>query len=283
MLRIAVQSKGRLFEDTMSLLAEADIKLSTSKRTLLTQSTNFPIEVLFLRDDDIPQCVASGVADLGIVGENEFIERNEDADIIYRLGFSKCRLSLAIPKEIEYNGIQWFNGKKIATSYPYILQQYLDKQQIEADIHLITGSVEIAPGIHLADAIFDIVSSGSTLISNNLKEVETVMKSEALLIGNKALNEEKKEILEELLFRIRAVKAAEDKKYILMNVPNDRLKEITEALPGIKSPTIMPLATEGWSSIHTVLDQKCFWEIIGKLKALGAQGILVLPIEKMVL
>ena len=283
MLRIAVQSKGRLFEDTMSLLAEADIKLSTSKRTLLTQSTNFSIEVLFLRDDDIPQCVASGVADLGIVGENEFIERNEDADIIYRLGFSKCRLSLAIPKEIEYNGVQWFNGKKIATSYPYILQQYLDKQQIEADIHLITGSVEIAPGIHLADAIFDIVSSGSTLISNNLKEVETVMKSEALLIGNKALSEEKKEILEELLFRIRAVKAAEDKKYILMNVPNDRLKEITEALPGIKSPTIMPLATEGWSSIHTVLDQKCFWEIIGKLKALGAQGILVLPIEKMVL
>ncbi len=283
MLRIAVQSKGRLFEDTMSLLAEADIKLSTSKRTLLTQSTNFPIEVLFLRDDDIPQCVASGVADLGIVGENEFIERNENADIIYRLGFSKCRLSLAIPKEIEYNGVQWFNGKKIATSYPYILQQYLDKQQIEADIHLITGSVEIAPGIHLADAIFDIVSSGSTLISNNLKEVETVMKSEALLIGNKALSEEKKEILEELLFRIRAVKAAEDKKYILMNVPNDRLKEITEALPGIKSPTIMPLATEGWSSIHTVLDQKCFWEIIGKLKALGAQGILVLPIEKMVL
>lgn len=283
MLRIAVQSKGRLFEDTMSLLAEADIKLSTSKRTLLTQSTNFPIEVLFLRDDDIPQCVASGVADLGIVGENEFIERNEDADIIYRLGFSKCRLSLAIPKEIEYNGVQWFNGKKIATSYPYILQQYLDKQQIEADIHLITGSVEIAPGIHLADAIFDIVSSGSTLISNNLKEVETVMKSEALLIGNKALSEEKKEILEELLFRIRAVKAAEDKKYILMNVPNDRLKEITEALPGIKSPTIMPLATEGWNSIHTVLDQKCFWEIIGKLKALGAQGILVLPIEKMVL
>lgn len=283
MLRIAVQSKGRLFEDTMSLLAEADIKLSTSKRTLLTQSTNFPIEVLFLRDDDIPQCVASGVADLGIVGENEFIERNEDADIIYRLGFSKCRLSLAIPKEIEYNGVQWFNGKKIATSYPYILQQYLDKQQIEADIHLITGSVEIAPGIHLADAIFDIVSSGSTLISNNLKEVETVMKSEALLIGNKALSEEKKEILEELLFRIRAVKAAEDKKYILMNVPNDRLKEITEALPGIKSPTIMPLVTEGWSSIHTVLDQKCFWEIIGKLKALGAQGILVLPIEKMVL
>lgn len=283
MLRIAVQSKGRLFEDTMSLLAEADIKLSTSKRTLLTQSTNFPIEVLFLRDDDIPQCVANGVADLGIVGENEFIERNEDADIVYRLGFSKCRLSLAIPKEADYQGVQWFHGKKIATSYPFILQQYLDKQQIQADIHVITGSVEIAPGIHLADAIFDIVSSGSTLISNNLKEVETVMKSEALLIGNKALSTEKKEILEELLFRIRAVKAAEDKKYILMNVPNDRLKEVTEALPGIKSPTIMPLATEGWSSIHTVLDQKRFWDIIGKLKAIGAQGILVLPIEKMII
>lgn len=283
MLRIAVQSKGRLFEDTMALLAEADIKLSTSKRTLLTQSTNFPIEVLFLRDDDIPQCVANGVADLGIVGENEFIERHEEADIIYRLGFSKCRLSLAIPKEADYQDIRWFNGKKIATSYPYILQQYLDKQQIQADIHLITGSVEIAPGIQLADAIFDIVSSGSTLISNNLKEVEVVMKSEALLIGYKQMSNDKKEILKELLFRINAVKAAEDKKYVLMNVPNDRLKEITNALPGIKSPTIMPLATEGWSSIHTVLDQKCFWEIIGKLKALGAQGILVLPIEKMVL
>lgn len=283
MLRIAVQSKGRLFEDTMTLLAEADIKLPASKRTLLTRSADFPIEVLFLRDDDIPQCVANGVADLGIVGENEFAERHEDADIVYRLGFGKCRLSLAIPKEADYKDIRWFNGKKIATSYPRILQQYLDRQQIQADIHLITGSVEIAPGIQLADAIFDIVSSGSTLISNNLKEVETVMKSEALLIGNKQLSHDKKEILDELLFRINAVKAAEDKKYILMNVPNERLKEITGALPGIKSPTIMPLATEGWSSIHTVLDQKCFWEIIGKLKALGAQGILVLPIEKMVL
>ena len=283
MLRIAVQSKGRLFEDTMSLLAEADIKLSTSKRTLLTQSTNFPIEVLFLRDDDIPQCVASGVADLGIVGENEFIERHENANIIHRLGFGKCRLSLAIPKETEYIDIKWFNGKKIATSYPYILQQYLDKKQIKADIHLITGSVEIAPSIHLADAIFDIVSSGSTLISNNLKEVEVIMQSEALLIGNKELDKDKETILNELLFRIKAVKTAEDKKYILMNVPNSQLKEVTEVLPGIKSPTIMPLATEGWSSIHTVLDEKCFWEIIGKLKALGAQGILVLPIEKMVL
>lgn len=283
MLRIAVQSKGRLFEDTMALFAEADIKLSTSKRTLLTQSSNFPIEVLFLRDDDIPQSVASGVADLGIVGENEFVERKEKADIIYRLGFSKCRLSLAVHKEEEYNGPSWFNGKKIATSYPGILQTYLDKQGINADIHVITGSVEIAPGIGLSDAIFDIVSSGSTLISNNLKEVEIVMKSEALLIGNPNLTPEKKEILEELLFRIEAVKAAEDKKYVLMNAPTDQVKDIIEVLPGVKSPTIMPLATEGWSSVHTVIDQKCFWEIIGKLKALGAQGILVLPIEKMIL
>ena len=283
MLRIAVQSKGRLFEDTMALFAEADIKLSTSKRTLLTQSSNFPIEVLFLRDDDIPQSVASGVADLGIVGENEFVERKEKADIIYRLGFSKCRLSLAVHKEEEYHGPSWFNGKKIATSYPGILQTYLDKQGINADIHVITGSVEIAPGIGLSDAIFDIVSSGSTLISNNLKEVEIVMKSEALLIGNPNLTPEKKEILEELLFRIEAVKAAEDKKYVLMNAPTDKVKDIIEVLPGVKSPTIMPLATEGWSSVHTVIDQKCFWEIIGKLKALGAQGILVLPIEKMIL
>ena len=283
MLRIAVQSKGRLFEDTMALLAEADIKLPTSKRTLLTQSSNFPVEVLFLRDDDIPQCVASGVADLGIVGENEFAERNEDAEVVYRLGFSKCRLSLAIHKEIDYPGLEWFNGRKIATSYPGILKRFLKEKGIQADIHVITGSVEIAPGIGLADAIFDIVSSGSTLISNNLKEVEVVMKSEALLIGNKNMTAEKKEVLQELLFRLNAVKAAEDKKYVLMNVPTDKIKDIIEVLPGIKSPTIMPLATEGWSSIHTVLDQKCFWEIIGKLKAIGAQGILVLPIEKMIL
>lgn len=283
MLRIAVQSKGRLFEDTMALLAEADIKLPTSKRTLLTQSSNFPVEVLFLRDDDIPQCVANGVADLGIVGENEYAERNEDADIVYRLGFSKCRLSLAIHKEVEYPGLKWFNGRKIATSYPGILKRFLDEKGIQADIHVITGSVEIAPGIGLADAIFDIVSSGSTLISNNLKEVEIIMKSEALLIGNKNMTDEKKEVLQELLFRLNAVKAAEDKKYVLMNVPTDKIKEIIEVLPGIKSPTIMPLATEGWSSIHTVLDQKCFWDIIGKLKAIGAQGILVLPIEKMIL
>jgi len=283
MLRIAVQSKGRLFEETMALLQEADIKIPSSKRILLVQSSNFPVEVLFLRDDDIPQSVANGIADLGIVGENEFVERNEDAEIVKRLGFSKCRLSLAIPKDVDYPGLSWFEGRKIATSYPGILERFMKKHGIHTDIHVITGSVEIAPGISLADAIFDIVSSGSTLVSNRLKEVEVVMKSEALLIGNKNLSEEKKAILDELIFRIDAVKAAEDKKYVLMNIPTDKLGEIIEVLPGMKSPTVMPLAQEGWSSVHTVLDQKCFWEIIGKLKALGAEGILVLPIEKMIM
>ena len=283
MLRIAVQAKGRLYDETMSFLEEADIKLSTTKRTLLVQSSNFPIEVLFLRDDDIPQTVATGVADIGIVGENEFVERNEDAEIVKRLGFSKCRLSLAMPKDIEYEGVQWFEGKKIATSYPGILSRYLKEQGVNAEIHVITGSVEVSPGIGLADAIFDIVSSGSTLVSNRLKEVEVVMKSEALLIGNKNLSDEKKEILKELLFRMDAVKTAEDKKYVLMNAPKDKLAEIVAVLPGMKSPTVMPLAQEGWCSVHTVLDEKCFWEIIGKLKALGAEGILVLPIEKMII
>ena len=267
----------------MALLSEAGIKVSSSKRTLLVQSSNFPIEVLYLRDDDIPQSVATGVADLGIVGQNEYEERQEDAEVIRPLGFSKCRLSLAIPKAEKYTGLQWFEGKKIATSYPGILRRFMQKNRIDADIHVITGSVEISPGIGLADAIFDIVSSGSTLVSNNLSEVEVVMKSEALLIGNKNLSEEKKEILNELLFRIEAVKAAEDKKYVLMNIPTDKLGEIIKVLPGMKSPTVMPLAQEGWSSVHTVLDQKCFWEIIGKLKAIGAEGILVLPIEKMIL
>ena len=295
MLRIAVQSKGRLFDDTMNLLAEADIKVSASKRTLLVQSSNFPLEVLYLRDDDIPQSVASGVADIGVVGENEFVERlrvgesedsgmrSEDADVVSRLGFSKCRLSLAIPKEIDYKGVEWFNGKKIATSYPGILKQFLDKNGIEAEIHVITGSVEISPGIGLADGIFDIVSSGSTLVSNNLREVEVVMQSEALLIGNKQLSAEKRAILEQMLFRFKAVKDAEDKKYVRMNAPKARLQEIIDVLPGLKSPTIIPLADDEWCSVHTVLDQKQFWEIIGKLKEMGAQGILVTPIEKMIL
>ena len=241
------------------------------------------MEVLYLRDDDIPQSVASGVADIGVVGENEFIERNEDAEIISRLGFSKCRLSLAIPKDIDYRGVNWFNGKKIATSYPHILKTFLDKQGISAEIHVITGSVEISPGIGLADGIFDIVSSGSTLVSNNLREVEVVMQSEALLIGNKNLSREKRQTLDEMLFRFKAVKDAEDKKYVRMNAPKAHLQEIISVLPGLKSPTIIPLADEDWCSVHTVLDQKRFWEIIGKLKELGAQGILVTPIEKMIL
>ena len=283
MLRIAVQSKGRLFDDTMNLLAEADIKVSSSKRTLLVQSSNFPLEVLYLRDDDIPQSVANGVADIGIVGENEFIEKGEDAQIISHLGFSKCRLSLAIPKEIHYTGLQWFNNKKIATSYPNILRSFMNKNGIRADIHEITGSVEISPGIGLADGIFDIVSSGSTLASNNLREVEVVMKSEALLIGNWKMDDEKHNILNDMLFRFEAVRSAQDKKYVMMNAPKDKIADITNVLPGIKSPTIIPLADEEWCSIHTVLDEKRFWEIIGKLKELGAPGILVTPTEKMIL
>ena len=282
MLRIAVQAKGRLYDETMSFLEESDIKLNPTKRTLLVQSTNFPLEVLFLRDDDIPQSVATGIADIGIVGENEYVEKGEEAEIVKRLGFSKCRLSLAIPKDADYSGVKWFDGKKIATSYPGILSAYLRKQQVKADIHVITGSVEVSPGIGLSDAIFDIVSSGSTLVSNSLKEVEVVMKSEALLIGNRNLSEEKREILKELLFRMDAVKTAEDKKYVLMNAPKEKLEQILAVLPGMKSPTVMPLAQEDWCSVHTVLDEKCFWEIIGKLKALGAEGILVLPIEKMI-
>lgn len=283
MLRIAVQSKGRLYEDTMNLLKETGIKINSARRTLLVQSSNFPLEVLYLRDDDIPECVASGVADIGIVGENEFVERGEDANIVRRLGFSKCRISLAIPEAVEYPGVQWFNGKKIATSYPRILKKFAEENNISMDIHVIQGSVEIAPGIGLSDGIFDIVSSGSTLISNKLREVEVVMKSEALLIGNKELTKEKQEVLDEFLFRIKSVLVADDKKYVLMNAPTEKVKEIVEILPGIKSPTVLPLATDGWTSIHTVIDQKHFWEIVGQLKAAGAEGILVLPIEKMIL
>ena len=283
MLRIAVQSKGRLFEDTMNLLKETGIKIGSSKRTLLVQSSNFPLEVLFLRDDDIPQTVADGVADVGIVGENEFVERNENADIAKRLGYSKCHNSLAIPKAVDYPGVEWFNGKKIATSYPNILRRFLADNNVKTDIHVIQGSVEIAPGIGLADGIFDIVSSGSTLVSNNLKEVEVVMQSEALLIGNKNLSDDKKAILDDLLFRVESVLIADDKKYVRMNAPKANLDEIVKVLPGLKSPTIIPLADPEWCSVHAVLDEKHFWEIVGQLKALGAEGILVTPIEKMIL
>lgn len=283
MLRIAVQAKGRLFEETMALLHETGIKLESGKRLLLVPARNFPLEVLFLRDDDIPQSVADGVADVGIVGENEYAEKKKKVTITKRLGFSKCRLSLAVPKEVVYSGPEWFDGKVIATSYPEILTDFLTEKGVKADIHVITGSVEIAPGIGLADAIFDIVSSGSTLVTNHLKEVETVMKSEAVLIEHAGLSEEKRSILDELLFRIEAVKMAEDKKYVLMNVPSENIQAITEVLPGMKSPTILPLAKKGWSSLHAVISEKEFWVIIGKLKALGAEGILVVPIEKMII
>lgn len=283
MLRIAIQSKGRLFEDTLSLLTETGIKVSLNKRTLLTQARNFPIELLSLRDDDIPEIVAEGIADIGVVGLNEYEEKGARATIVQELGFSKCRLSLAIPKEIDYQGVAWFEGKSIATSYPHILKQFLDKHHITANIRTIAGSVEIAPGIGIADAIFDIVSSGSTLVSNKLKEVEVVMKSEAVLIVSPHLSDEKKEILKKLLFRIAAVQSAEDKKYVLMNVPNEQLDAVLSVLPGIKSPTVMPLADNAWSSVHTVVDEKSFWDIICDLKAAGAQDLLVLPIEKMIL
>jgi ATP phosphoribosyltransferase len=281
-IKIAIQTKGRLNEDSIKLMGEAGIELSIGRRKLVTAATNFPMEVLFLRDDDIPQTVGDNVADIGIVGENEMMEKEENVIIAKRLGFSKCRLSLAIPKSIDYQGVEYFNGKKIATSYPVILKKFLDENGIEAEIHVITGSVEIAPGIGLADAIFDIVSSGSTLISNRLKEVEVVMKSEAVLIANPELSPIKQEILDELIFRIESVQRAEGKKYILLNIPNEKIEEIAALLPGMKSPTLVPLAKEGWSSMHSVIDEDDFWEVIGKLKKAGAEGILVVPIEKMI-
>ena len=283
MLRIAVQSKGRLYEETMDLLKAAGIKLVAVKRTLLVPSRNFPVELLFLRDDDIPDSVASGTADIGIVGLNEVMEKRKDVKVVRPLGFSKCHLSLAIPKEAQYAGVEWFQGKKIATSYPAILTDFLKNQGIEADIHVISGSVEIAPGIGLADGIFDIVSSGSTLVSNNLREVEVVLDSEAVLIsGTSALSIEKEAVLDELLFRIEAVKVAENKKYVLMNVPRKKLQAVLAILPGIKSPTILPLADENWCSVHSVLEEKQLWTCINAVKAVGATGILVLNIEEMV-
>ena len=282
MLRIAVQSKGRLYDETMMLLAEAGIRLNRGKRILLLSAKGFPVEVLFLRDDDIPESVANGVADVGIVGENEYVEKGAKALLLRRLGFSKCRLSLAITKEEDYDGVEWFEGKTIATSYPEILRRFLAERQVEANIHVISGSVEIAPGIGLADAIFDIVSSGSTLVSNQLKEVEVVLPCEALLIAHPHLSADKQAILDELLFRFAAIQEAEGKKYVLLNAPKERLGEIIELLPGMKSPTLTPLADANWVSVQSVIAESHFWEIIGKLKALGAEGILVLPIEKMI-
>lgn len=283
MLRIAVQSKGRLYDETMELIAQAGIKLAAVKRTLLVPSRNFPVEILFLRDDDIPDSVATGTADVGIVGLNEVLEKRQQVQVLHELGFSRCRLSLAIPRDAAYTGVQWFNGKKIATSYPAILKDYLDRNGIEADIHVINGSVEIAPGIGLADGIFDIVSSGGTLVSNNLVEVEKIIDSQAVLIGGtRQLPEEKQAVLDELIFRFKAVKAADGKKYLLMNVPRTRLDEVVAILPGMKSPTILPLADAEWCSVHTVIEETKFWEIITRLKTAGAEGILVLDIMKMI-
>ncbi|MCJ8163681.1 ATP phosphoribosyltransferase [Pontibacter sp. E15-1] len=282
MLRLAIQKSGRLSEDSLKLIRECGISFITSSLKLKTESTNFPLEILYLRDDDIPGYVADGVADIGIVGQNVLVEEGKQSLTVEKLGFSKCRLSLAVPKSDRYESVQDLNGKNIATSYPNLLQAYLQEQGVEAHIHTISGSVEIAPSIGLAEAICDIVSSGSTLISNGLKEVERVFKSEAVLIANDKLSEEKRQILDKLLFRIQAVQRAQKAKYILLNAPNDKLQEISDLLPSIKSPTILPLSESGWSSLHSVVNEDDFWEIIEKIKDAGAQGILVIPIEKMI-
>ncbi len=283
LIRIAIQKSGRLSEDSLKLINECGIKFNNGKGKLKSAATNFPMEFLFLRDDDIPEYVADGVADLGIVGENVAAEKNENVDIVKRLGFSKCRLSLALPRGEEYHGPTDFNGRSIATSYPVILSQYLKKNNIDAQIHEISGSVEIAPSIGLADAVCDIVSSGSTLLSNGLKEVEVIFKSEAILIGRKNLESQKQAILKKLLFRIDAVQSAKNNKYILLNAPNSSIETIVSLLPGMRSPTILPLAMDGWSSIHSVICEDEFWEVIERLREAGAEGILVVPIEKMIL
>lgn len=282
-LKIAIQKSGRLYEDSVSLLKECGIDLRNVKDRLKTESDNFPLEVFFLRDDDIPQYVEDGVADIGIVGENVLVEKNKVVEVVEKLGFGKCRLSIAVPRNMEYPGISSLQGKRIATSYPVLLNKYLKEQGVQCDIHEISGSVEIAPGIGLADAVADLVSSGGTLFMNGLKEVETIFSSQAVLVQHKGLNGDKQPILDKLLFRIRAVKKSKRNKYILLNAPNHKLDEIVSILPGMKSPTILPLAETGWSSVHSVVSEDTFWDIIEQLKAAGAQGILVVPIEKMIL
>ena len=282
MLKIAIQKSGRLYEDSVKLLKECGIELNNGNKQLKAMAFNFPLEVYFLRDDDTPQYVYDGVADIGIVGENVLLEKNKDIDLVYRLGFGKCRLSIAVPKTMLYNSIEDLNGLKIATTYSVILQQYLNLNTIDAEIHEISGSVEIAPGIGLADAICDLVSSGSTLFTNGLKEVEVILKSEAVLTANKNLSEENKGILQKLLMRMNAVKTAKNNKYIILNAPNSQLKNISSILPGMKSPTVTPLAEDGWSSVQSVVNENDFWEVIEKLKQFEAEGILVLPIEKMI-
>ncbi len=282
-IKLAIQKSGRLSNDSLKLIKECGINVNNGKGKLTSIAGNFPMEFLFLRDDDIPGYVADGVADLGIVGKNVLLEKGKNIDVVKELGFSKCRLSLAIPKEKEYTGIKYFDQVSIATSYPKILQEFLDKNNLTADIHEISGSVEIAPNIGLADAICDLVSSGSTLFTNGLKEVEVLMHSEAVLVGSPNMNAAKKEILERLLFRVNAVQTGEKNRYILLNAPNDSLDKIISIIPGMKSPTVLPLAIEGWSSVHSVIGEGEFWEVIENLRAEGAQGILVVPIEKMVI
>jgi ATP phosphoribosyltransferase len=282
MLKIAIQKSGRLYEDSIKLLKECGIQLNNGNKQLKTVAENFPLEVYFLRDDDIPQYVYDGVADIGIVGENVLLEKAKDIDLVYRLGFSKCKLSIAVPKSMQYKSIDDLKGLKIATTYSNILQKYLNEKNSDAEIHEISGSVEIAPGIGLADAICDLVSSGSTLFTNGLKEVEVILKSEAVLAANKNLTKENKNILEKLLLRINAVKTAKNNKYIILNAPNHQLQNIENVLPGMKSPTVTPLATEGWSSVQSVVNENDFWEVIEKLKQFEAEGILVIPIEKMI-
>lgn len=281
-LRIAIQKSGRLQEGSLQLLKETGLSFSNGKDQLKAQARNFPVEILFLRDDDIPQYVEDKVADAGIVGENVYIEKQKSNELIKRLDFSKCRLSIAIPRADNYEGVQSLNGKNIATSYPVIVKNFLDKHNVTAGIHEISGSVEIAPGIGLADAICDIVSTGSTLLSNGLKEVQVVMQSEAILIASPQLAENKRQILDKLLFRIDAVQSAKNSKYILLNCPNEAIEKITSLIPGMKSPTIIPLGRVGWSSLHSVVNENDFWEKIDLLKSFGAEGILVVPIEKMI-
>lgn len=282
-LRIAIQKSGRLYEDSVKLLAECGIDLRNVKDRLKTESDNFPLEVFFLRDDDIPQYVEDGVADVGIVGENVLYEKNKQTTIVEQLGFGKCRLAIAVPRGQEYESVKALEGKRIATSYPFLTKQFLSDNNVNAEIHEISGSVEIAPGIGLADVVCDLVSSGSTLFMNGLKEVETILQSQSVLIKNNKLNETQQQLLKKLVFRIQAVKKAKRTKYVLLNAPNDKLKEIIALLPGMKSPTVLPLAQEGWSSVHSVLSEDTFWDIIEQLKDKGAQGILVVPIEKMII
>ncbi|MCA4805509.1 ATP phosphoribosyltransferase [Myroides odoratimimus] len=281
-LKIAIQKSGRLSEKSLELLKECGIKFPNGGGKLIAESKNFPIEVLFLRDDDVTKYVEQQVADIGIVGENVYLEANLSVKVLEYLGFGSCRLSLAVSKEVDYTGITYFEGKKIATSYPFILEKYLKQQGVNASIEFISGSVEIAPSIGLANGVCDIVSSGSTLMSNGLKEVDKVLDSQAVLISNQALGKEKQVLLDKLLFRIKSVLNAKERKYILLNAPNDKLEQIISILPGMKSPTVLPLADDGWSSLHSVIQEDQFWDIIDELKALGAEGILVAPIEKMI-